>query len=272
MTNTFRIGLLTAALCCAFNRPAAATLVNCSNNPGACDAILGSGLHPWIRVDGRQGTWLDVDNPTQIHYAYSDSNVAETASGSLATGILKSTAHALQVYNDADDIQIQTNDLYTISGPPGSVSLTARLRASGVANFPPVGPGGSVLIDGGDADIELCVLSHCAGDVFRQEGGPPFAGYVGPIYSVNNPSQQFLELDVKFTSKTGVPFRMTYGMNASVYSGSMIDLTDPGTLDFVLPAGYSITSAGGFSSAVPEPTTIVLVALGLVPVLLRRRR
>jgi hypothetical protein len=244
-----------------------------------CSSILfgNGGTTPYIEVVGRLGSYIDVDNPSQISWVYADTAVSEVASGSLQTGQLHSTDWAKEVYYDADSLTINARDSFTLSGAPGVVSITARFRVDGNAILPAVDS--SILTDGGQANLILCGPGGsyaCGGDTFNLSYGPPFPGYSGPIYSQYNTAQHYLERTWTWDQQVGVPFNVFYSMQIQVYSGSTIDLSHTGTLDFILPGDYEVTSAGGYSSlvasGVPEPGTWVLMALGLAAAGLRKAR
>lgn len=276
------LGAISAALLAVttFSAPASASVVNCNVFPSLCSPIanfsVAGGPHPYVYVSDNNANYLDVANPTQIAFNYNDASIAETAIGSLATGILKSKGTALSVYASYDQLGIAANDIFELSGPAGTVSLTARFRTKGIADLVAVPKGGSILIDGGTVNIELCGPGGsfaCGGDTFDVTSPNPFGGYLGPIYSDANPSQKYLEHDYTFTQAVGTPFNIFYAMTLVAYSGSTIDLTDPGSLDFVLPAGYSIHSVSGFpATSAPEPITVALFGMGLAGAVAVRRR
>lgn len=254
--------------------------VNCNlaTFQSACAAIVSfsvaGGANPYVYVSDAQGNFLNLANPSGIQFTFGNGPVSETASGSLATGILKATASDSQVYGGYDPLSITANDIFTLHGPPGTATITAVFTVSGQAMLGAVGPYGSSLVSGGDASITLCGPGGgfaCGGDSFSDRFytgfGQAFPGFDGPIDLTHSWT---------FTQEVGVPFNVFYSMAIEVYGGSMIDLTDPGTLTFDLPEGYSISSASGYSSVtsnVPEPRTLSLFGAGLLgAVALRRRR
>lgn len=276
MTRPFSALLFAAFLVLCVGRRAGADVVNC-NDPAyssACAGIVNfsvaGGANPYVYVSNPQGNYLDLTNPAQISFSQTAGN-PEQAAGSLASGILTATDQAISVYDDYDSLGINANDIFTLSGAAGLVSITAQFKVSGTAYLQAVGPGESILIDGGDAHIVLCGPGGsfaCGGDAFQDTGGPPFAGGTFAVTSEYT-GQPYLEVDYTWMQQVGTPFGVYYGMSMDVYSGSEIDLTDPGTLSFNLPAGYTISSEGGFTGgapagAVPEPGSIFLLAPVLV--------
>jgi hypothetical protein len=273
--------ILFLSLC--FGRPAAADIVNCGLDPSVCSPIVNfsvaGGSNPYVYVSNPSANFLDPSNPSQIAFSFSGSQASEVAAGSLSTGILTATDTTTSTFNDTDFISIAANDIFTLSGPAGStgssVSITATFTVSGTANLSAVGPGGSDLISGGGASIELCGPGGsfaCGGDQFNDTLDAPFPGYSGPIVSGNfsgdvNGSQDFLQHSFTWDQQVGTPFNVFYAMNAYTYGGT-VDLTDPGTLSFGLPTGYTVDSVSGFSSAgapspVPESSSVTLFALAL---------
>ncbi len=287
MTRQFFILSHFTLLAFCLARPAAADPVSCNDpaNTGACNAIanfsVSGGANPYVYVQDQSSGmalnhYIDLSNPAQISYSCPSSScagISESASGSLATGVLKASGEAVNVYDDFDSVGISANDIFDLHGPAGSVSITATFEVTGTANLAAVGPGGSILIDGGDASIVLCGPGGsfaCGGDTFQATGVSPFPGGTETITSEYT-GKPYLLVSYTWTQATNVPFGVYYSMNLDAYSGSSIDLTDPGTLSFNLPAGYSLTSEGGYSqgvvTATPEPRTLAALLTALLAIL-----
>lgn len=292
MTRLFPVIACFVLLFLCFPHPAAAGPVNCGDPTytAACAAIVNfsvaGGPNPYVYAQdanpSNDGThYLDLSNPDQINYSCPSSacaGVSELASGSLSTGILQISGEAVSVYDDFDSVGIGANDIFTLGGPSGSVGITATFTVTGTAYLAAVGAGQSILIDGGDASIELCGPGGsfaCGGDTFQATGSAPYFGGTEPVTSEYS-GEPYLLVTETWMQQTGVPFDIFYSMTLGAYSGSAIDLTDPGTLSFTLPSGYSLTSEGGFSqglsSSVPEPGTFVLLLAGLGAVVWADRR
>jgi hypothetical protein len=261
--------LLTAATAA----PVLAAPINCSTNTAACDAIeLGGG--PYVMFRDNNGRWLDILSPFSIHV--DDTSTGQWHSigdGSLATGQLKILADSLQSVAAVEAFSMVTaQDIFTVTGAPGVISITATFNADGNANLPDVG---GALGPGGSATAELCgpgcgILYRI--DTFARGTGE--VPYVGPID---------LQTSVTFDVTIGTPFTMFYRLAAQARNTSDIDMLNTGSLGFVLPQGYTISSLGGYSSlqptptpnpAVPEPSTLTLMGLGgaFVVRAVRRRR
>jgi hypothetical protein len=273
--------ILFLSLCVA--RPGRADIVTCNDFPSVCSQIVNfsvtGGSRPYVVVEGSQGNFLDPSNPSQIAYSFGNSAASEVGVRTLATGILTATDTTASTYGDYDSVSIAANDIFTLSGPAGSsVSITADFTVAGTANLSAVAPYGSSLISGGGASIELCGPGGsfaCGGDQFNDTFytglGASFPGYSGPLVSGNfsgdvSGTQDYLEHSFTWTQQVGTPFDVYYAMTAYTYGGT-VDLTDPGTLSFDLPSGYSLQSLGGFSSpspsAVPESSSVTLFAFVL---------
>jgi hypothetical protein len=258
--------LLTAATAA----PASAAPINCATNPAGCDAIeLGAG--PYVMFRDNNGRWLDIGSPFSIYV--DDTSTGQWHSigdGSLASGQLKILADSLQSAAAVDAFSMLTaQDVFTVTGPAGVISITATFNADGSANLPDVG---GALGPGGSATAEMFGPSGSTGDAFaRGTGEVPFVGGID------------LQTSLTFDVTIGVPFRLTYRLAANARNFSDIDMLGTGSLGFVLPQGYTISSLGGYSSlqptptpnpAVPEPSTLTLMVLGgaFVVRAVRRRR
>jgi hypothetical protein len=244
------------------------TIENCGvTNSALCNAVQ-SHTQPGITVYGSlpaNTTWIDdTFNGTQINFSDGNSGLAEQAYASLATGTLRLSA---QSYGSTsyDALYITAGDFFTIAGPPGTVSLSAQLLANGTADLPSVGSSGlnpSVNLTAwvqppGGSYIYAADFFQISYSVFNL----PNPSYSGPIYSVYS-GQNFLDASSQtWTETVGVPFYFSYGLQAQVTDGGDMNVLHTGTLSFNLPAGYTIQSQGGFSSApasVPEPSSAVL--------------
>ena len=93
-------------------------------------------------------------------------------------------------------------------------------------------------------------------------------------------SQQFdvhLMTFANLTARLDQPFQLSYSLRTDVSESSFLDFLHTARISFVLPAGLSVTSMGGYDSAavtpVPEPETWLLMLAGLAVIgrLMRRR-
>src|SRR5262249_20725044 len=83
---------------------------------------------------------------------------------------------------------------------------------------------------------------------------------------------QVVQTTFNLSGAADVPF--SFSLRLTGQAGASVDLFDTAQLSFNLPPGVSVTTDGGFASAVPEPTSLPLVALGgtlLVLLTVRRR-
>jgi len=69
------------------------------------------------------------------------------------------------------------------------------------------------------------------------------------------------------TARLDQPFQLGYSLRTDVSESSFLDFMHTARISFVLPAGFAVTSIGGYNSAavapVPEPGTWLLMAAGL---------
>ena len=79
------------------------------------------------------------------------------------------------------------------------------------------------------------------------------------------------------TARLDQPFQLSYSLRTDVSESSFLDFMHTARISFVLPAGLTVTSLGGYDSAaitpVPEPETWLLMAAGLAVIgrLMRHR-
>jgi hypothetical protein len=256
-----------------FASPAVASPVNCALNVTACSDLQSgiTGTGAWTLFGTTQTTWMDLSNP---HSLFVDSTSAgqwhSIGDASLATGTLKILADSFSTLAVQAFSQLTSRDVFTLAGPGGGpVQITARFRADGAANLPNQG---GALGPGGNATVELFTPGGPAGDSFSRGLGQ--VPYVGAVSSDTN-GTPYLEALVSFDVTPGTPFALSYRLTAQSRNLSSIDMMNTATLAFTLPAGYSITSIGGYGtqttptptptpdpSPVPEPSTWTLMALG----------
>lgn len=78
-------------------------------------------------------------------------------------------------------------------------------------------------------------------------------------------------LSIRFDATAGVPFSLYYDLSTGAYLNAVSDFGHTASLSFTLPAGTSISSTGGYTqsasaSAVPEPSTLLLLGSGMAGV------
>ncbi len=105
---------------------------------------------------------------------------------------------------------------------------------------------------------------------------PMFAGNIpGSVTTISlDPNNIMFDLSVSALIGSG----MRYGLAEQIRAGSNatgtmnVDFSHTVTSEIILPPGVSYTAAGGFLSEVPEPSSLVLLGLGLMGLTATRRR
>lgn len=135
--------------------------------------------------------------------------------------------------------------------------------------------------------LHSTILHSSQIDFFAGTGFPPMLlGHTGNgTYSVNSLSPSSVDgtVSLLFDIAPGVPFSVFAALNLSVSAfqqslaaSGTIDATHTGTISFIAPDGYVLTSASGafgLPAAVPEPETwaMLMIGLGMVGLAVRRR-
>lgn len=246
--------------------------------------------HQWLSVGANYGF-----NPAQN----GTPTVAETGSGFIDPtseftdpywqnfGVFQggggsTSANTLRVYSEGNSSFTRATavveDTYTLSGPAGSVSIEVQFSADGFIDIiqnPPF----SYEVGVGSAKIEIGSSMVHSGT----QSGLDINGFIvgdnfgtGIVNNQNGDKVLHYDFDLlathTMTVATGTPFGLAFLFETHGVSGVRANGLNTGLIDFTLPEGYTLTSELGWTSPVPEPTTHVLIGLGLAGFSFARRR
>lgn len=185
---------------------------------------------------------------------------------------------------EAGGMYVSMRDTYTVHGAAtGSFAITAHLAAEGVAK--------SIWSSGDSkywlyypyATVEIGTFNATTDPLLEQFRVTPFYdgtpgattatwnyGYtIGPAVTVP------FDVSTSYTKtvQSGDIFELGYGVNTTLIYGEL-DLRNTALVSFDLPDGVWLTSQNGavFGTPVPEPSSALLLAFGLLPVYLAWQR
>ena len=256
------------------------------SGPLGCAGVFGvGGCAPYRQVifgtgtsgSPFEGSLFEYDNVVLDH---SVTGATATVRGvvDLANGTLKTFASGIEDGNPSTGtggFMIASGvDVFTLHGTSasGSVTFSVVLTADGVGSI--ANPGYS-----GQATLQLGVPGGGGGGfdfgVYQAGTNAPL-GSPFSLLSTIHPGSQLRASDTH-SVLLNTPFDLSYSLRADVSQGTTFDLSNTGHLSFILPAGVSITSMGGFRAgqgtvSVPEPATFWLMPLGLLLVAAYSRR
>ena len=282
--SLFRVGKIVGAalfLFCGAQQAAAIP----TSVPLGCGGVFGVGGCPPYRqvIFGTGSTGGSIYEYSPVVLDYSATGVTANVRGvvDLANGQLKVFAQGIEDGNPSTGtggyVIADAVDVFTLHGrSSGLVSFSVVLTANGM---------GSIANDGysGQATVGLGVPGGGGGDfdigVYQAGNNAP----VGTPFSLLSTRQDRrgnqLRASDTYSLPLDIPFFLGYSLRADVSQGTTFDLSNTGHLSFILPAGVTITSMGGFSAGgittpVPEPSTWLLLGAGLLGLgtITRRRR
>jgi hypothetical protein len=173
---------------------------------------------------------------------------------------------------------VGVQDQFVVSGPPAgtafNIALHARLTGSLDAGPSGFVSGSALVIANVQALFGLeNVGAPEARDQFDFRLASPFNGT-----TFDRVSQPITEiLTITLAGRTEQPFGLEYTLNADAFSIGTADFFSTFDLSFDLPDGVTVSSSSGFSqtggpTAIPEPTTMVLLGSGVVALAIHGRR
>jgi len=255
------------------------------SGPLGCGGTFGvGGCAPYAQViygidsnsgGGGVGSLFEYDNVI-LDYSVTGPTAAVRGVVDLASGSLKAFASGIEdgnVSTGSGGLVIASGtDVFTLHGLPGSgpIAFSVVLTANGTGN---------IANDGysGQATVQLGKIGGGGGSfdsgVFQSGNNAPLGSQFSILSTI---SGQQLKASDAYSMLLDTPFSLSYSLRADVTQGTTFDLSNTAHLGFILPAGVSITSMGGYSSviAVPEPETYVMLmaGLGLMGAVARRRK
>jgi hypothetical protein len=153
-------------------------------------------------------------------------------------------------------------DTYTLSGPAATVPITVAFNLVGDTNRTSTFAIFTVRAQIGTwtqapTTIDNRVVPFgVSSDAFHQVGvvGSSPTSFHTDITAIHNQNVT-----------AGAPFSLAYQIEIfSSNLGGTFDFFNTGVIDFTLPPGYTITSAGGFGPPAPLPGSVVLMGSGLL--------
>ena len=290
--SLFRVGKIVGAALFFFCGAQQAAAI--PSGPLGCGGVFGvGGCPPYRQVIFATGTpgslfsgsLFEYDNVV-LDYSVTGASAAVRGAVDLANGKLKVVAVGIEDGNPSTgvggSIIASGTDVFTLHGTSasGSVTFSVVLTADGAGTITNDGYSGRATVSlgvpgggGGGFDFGL----YQAGDL---AGGFPIPGVQFALLSTM-PGRQGNQLRASdtYSLPLNIPFDLNYSLRADVSQGTTFDLFNTGHLSFILPAGVTITSMGGFSAGgittpVPEPSTWLLLGAGLLGLgtITRRRR
>lgn len=192
------------------------------------------------------------------------------------------SVHTYLAGTDAGFMYVSMRDTYTVHGAaPGSFTITARLAAEGVANS--IWRVDNYWLYRPYATVEIGTFNATTDPLLEQFRVTPFYdGTPGATtatweYGITIGSAVTVPFDVSTsytkTVQSGDIFELGYGVNTTLITGEL-DLRNTALVSFDLPDGVWLTSQNGavFGTPVPEPSSALLLAFGLLPVYLAWQR
>lgn len=225
------------------------------------------------------GSLFEYDNGV-LDYSVTGASATVRGVVDLANGTLRAFAQGIEDGNPSTGVGgyiiASATDVFTLhsTSASGPVTFSVVLTADGAGTITNPGYSGSAIVQlgvpgGGGGDFDRGIYQ--AGSM--EGGGFPIPGVQFALLSTEQGSQgnQLRASDTHMVLLNN-PFELSYSLRVDVSQGTTFDLSNIGRLSFILPAGVSITSMGGYSAAVPEPATFYLMPVGLLLVAAYSRR
>jgi hypothetical protein len=209
------------------------------------------------------GNFYDLDAPFFLDQAYSDLNGSSRGIADLATGTLRAGAASYGL--SGPSVIVGGVDVFTIGGATAGtqVAVTANLVATGTGLIEsPFASMGSMIQLGFPGGA-----NNFSRFVFQAPGNVP----LNTLFPILHTAA------FSFIATVGSPFTLNYflRLDSGNGGGNALDFMNSAHLSFTLPVGANVTSVAGFSagvSAVPEPSTLVLVVGGIALLVGAQRR
>lgn len=242
--------------------------------PLSCTGVFNvGGCAPYGEVNYGTGTPGNLFSGSLYEYEevvldYSVTGASATVRGvvDMANGKLRVFAEGIEDGNPSTGVGgfiiASATDVFTLhSAATGPVTFSVVMTADGVGTI--TNPGYS-----GQATLHLGVPGGGAGDFDigqYQSGVFPIPDVEFALLSTLQGSQgnQLRASDIH-TVQLNQPFSLSYSLRVDVSQNTSFDLASVEALRFVLPAGVSVTSLGGFASPVPVPAPVWLFGSGLL--------
>jgi hypothetical protein len=251
--------LCAAAAALALAAPALAQEGPC---PPVC-AGTGHEIYAEVWWIGRpNGDIHRISAPFFLDRSFTDAGGFARGIVDLAAGTLK--AHVISQGEPGAAVTAHATDRFTVGGlAPGTpVFVNAVIIADGL---------GSIALNGNLVDAILSLGFPGGANDFDRA-----LLQAGNHVDAATPFAVDLAANLGFVATVGTPFDFGYSLRIAAGSGpggAELDFLHTARLGFELPAGATITSVGGFGSAVtavPEPASLALVAAGLVALMVGR--
>lgn len=243
--------------------------------PLSCAGVFGvGGCAPYGQVifgtGGNNGSLFEYDSAV-LDYSVTGPSATVRGVVDLANGTLKAFASGIEDGNPSTGsggyIIANATDVFTLHGSSASgfATFTVVLTADGVGSIANSGYSGQVSVQlgvpgGGGGDFDI--------GVYQAGNNAPLGASFSLLSTLQGSQGNELMASDTHSVLLNNPFSLGYSLRADVTQGTTFDLLNTGHLGFILPAGVSITSMGGYNTggptSVPEPATFYLMLLGLL--------
>lgn len=193
----------------------------------------------------------------------------------LASGTLKVVAEGIEDGNPSTSsggfVIASATDVFTLHSPSasGSVTFSVILTADGVGTISNYGYSGQASVQLGTPGGGVGEFDSALYQALEFNGILPGVQFALLSTHPNNAGNQLRASDTH-SVLLDTPFSLSYSLRANVSQGTTFNLLNTGHLSFILPAGVSITSMGGYSAGdttvVPVPASAWLLGSGLLTV------
>lgn len=201
--------------------------------------------------------------------------------GPIQTGSAEILPDRMRSFNSGyggSHMYVSMFDTYTVHGAAtGPFDITVHLSVDGFARA--IYLFGTYGLQSGAVEIEIGTWDPTTEDLDERSRVTQFddssaAMYLTPTYSGGSPFETALAVAASHSRmvSAGDVFDIAYNVSTDMAWGEL-DLLNTATIGFDLPDGIWLTSQNGaiFGTPVPEPSTPMLLAAGLILVCLARR-